>query len=217
MSNFNSHINLKTMKIMYSIHSKKIFSKGQRTYDNVQESYGQLGIKQFHWKILSLYFLLLMITIPSRAQNKYIDDIFNKFEGREGVTTLNLSKDVLNLITHLDSGSTKERNMMAQISGVKIIGFEMASSDDKAAFAQMVKGMPVNDYKPLMIVKDKDANVQILLKESGGHVTEFLLLVTGDESTLVSISGNIERKELEKLSGMVKTGGLQHLTGLNIK
>jgi hypothetical protein len=205
------------MKSMYSIHSEITFLKGQRTYDNVQKSDDQWGMKRINWKIICFYFFLLMIAIPSRAQNKYIDDIFNKFEGREGVTTLNLSKDMLNLITHQDSSNTKEKDMMAQISGIKIIGFEKASSEDKAAFAQMVKGVPVNDYKPLMIVKDKDANVQMLLKENGGHVSEFLLLVTGDESALVSISGNIERKELEKLSGMVKTGGLQHLAGMNVK
>lgn len=169
-------------------------------------------------KTISIYVLLLIMSIPGNAQNKAIDDIFKKFDGKNGVTTVNISKDLMNLAAQMDSNDVKAKGLFSQISGVKILTFEKALPEDKVAFENMVKSLALDDYKELMVVREKDQNVKMLLKENNGKISEFLLLVTGgNEPVLISIGGNIDPKELGKLSGCMKMNGFEHLAKLNKK
>jgi len=169
-------------------------------------------------KTISFYLFLLMLAIPCTAQNKAINDIFSKFDGKNGVTTVNISKDLMGLAAQMDSNDLKAKDLFAQINGVKILTFEKAQPEDKVAFETMAKALPLNEYKELMVVRDKDQNVRMLLKESQGRISEFLLLVTGGNNpVLISISGNIDPKELGKLSSLMKMDGMQHLAKLNKK
>jgi hypothetical protein len=169
-------------------------------------------------KTISLYFVLLVMAIPVKAQNKAIDDIFNKFEGKNGVTSVNVTKGLMNLASQMDSSDVKAKDLFAQIAGVKILAFDKAQPEDKVAFEAMVKALPLNDYKELMVVKEKDNNVRMLSKENQGKISEFLLLVTGgNDPVLISITGNIDPKELGKLSSSLKMDGMQYLAKLNKK
>ena len=169
-------------------------------------------------KTISLYVFLLILSIPCKSQNKAIDDIFSKFDGKNGVTTVNITKDLMNLAAQMDSSDVKAKDLFGQISGIKILTLEKALPEDKVAFETMVKSLPLNDYKELMVVKEKDNNVRMLLKENQGKISEFLLLVTGgNDPVLISIVGNIDPKELGKLAGCMKMDGFEHLAKLNNK
>ena len=169
-------------------------------------------------KTIALYIFLLFVVLPGKAQNKAIDDIFSKFEGKNGVTSVNISKDLMSMVAQMDSNDVKAKDLFAQIGAVKILAFEKATPDDKVAFENMVKALPLGDYKELMVVKDKDNNVRMLSKQNQGKISEFLLLVTGgNEPVLISITGNIDLKDLGKLSSCMKMEGFQHLAKLNKK
>lgn len=169
-------------------------------------------------KTISIYVLLLIMSIPGKGQSKAIDDIFKKFDGKNGVTTVNISKDLMDLAAQMDSNDVKAKGLFSQISGVKILTFEKALPEDKVAFENMVKSLSLGDYKELMVVREKDQNVKMLLKETNGKISEFLLLVTGgNEPVMISIGGNIDPKELGKLSGCMNMKGFEHLAKLNKK
>lgn len=169
-------------------------------------------------KTILLYTLLFLLAIPGKAQNKAVDDIFNKFEGKDGVTSVNISKDLMSLAAQMDSNDVKAKDLIAQIAGVKILAFEKASSEDKATFESMVKTLQLTDYKEMMVVKEKNNSVKMLTKENQGKISEFLLLVTGgDEPVLISIVGSIDPKELGKLSSCMKMDGFQHFAKLSKK
>jgi hypothetical protein len=169
-------------------------------------------------KTITLYILLLMLAMPGKAQNKAIEDIFAKFEGKNGVTSVNISKDLMNLAAQMDSSQNKAKELFNQIGGVKILAFEKATPEDKVAFVNMVNALTLTDYKELMVIKEKDNRVRMLSKENKGKISEFLLLVTGgNDPVLISIVGNIDPKELGKLSSFMKMDGMQHLAKLNRK
>jgi Domain of unknown function (DUF4252) len=169
-------------------------------------------------KTISIYFFSILLSMPCIAQHKAIDNIFSNFDGKEGITTVNISKDLLNNASQLDTNNFKFRDLFSHISGLKVLAFEKASSEDKAAFETMVKSLPLNDYKELMAVKEANQNIKMLIKEQQGKISEFLLLVTGgNDPVMVSIIGDIDLKQLEKLSGSMKIDGLEHLAKLNNK
>jgi hypothetical protein len=166
----------------------------------------------FIMKTISIYLLLLVLGMRCTAQTT-IDDIFRKFDGKKGVTTVNFSKDMMKSMAKTDSNNV---NLFGRISGVKILTFENAQPEDKEAFAAMVKSLPLNDYKEFMVIKEKNNNVKILFKENKEKISEFLLLATGgDEPVLISIGGEIDPKELGNISGCLQ--GLGNFAKVNDK
>jgi hypothetical protein len=159
-----------------------------------------------------------LISITGFGQNKDIDNIFNKFDGKNGVTSVNITKDMMNLVAQMDSSDFKAKDLLAQISRVRILAFENAVPEDKVSFETMVKSLPLKDYKELMVVKEKEMNVKMLSLESQGRIAEFLLLVTGgNHQALVSITGNIDPKQLGKLPEFMKMHGCEQLAKLGKK
>ena len=80
----------------------------------------------------------------------------------------------------------------------------------------MAKSLPLSNYKELMVVKENNQSIKMLLLEDQGKVSEFLLLVTGEkEPVLISIRGNIDPKELGKLSSGMHMKGFEYLAHLD--
>lgn len=167
-------------------------------------------------KTITFLTLLFLLPLAGIAQNKQLDDIFGKFENSPGVTSVSISKDMMNFVAQIDSEDVKCKNLLSQIAKVRILAFQKASPEIKSDFHAMVKSLPLSDYKEMMVVKDKGQNIKILLKESQGKVSEFLLLVTGDkEPVMVSIVGNIDPKELGKLSSDINLNGFKYFAHIN--
>jgi hypothetical protein len=67
-------------------------------------------------------------------------------------------------------------------------------------------------YKEMMTVKESDQNVVVLLKEKGGKISEFLLLVTGkNDNVLIQAKGDMLLSEMADLGGKCNIKGLEQL------
>ena len=76
----------------------------------------------------------------------------------------------------------------------------------------------MSQYKELMVVKEKDQDVKFLINEKDGKIIELLLIAGGkDENALISIQGNIDLKNISKLSKSMKIEGLEHLNDIDEK
>jgi hypothetical protein len=166
----------------------------------------------------TLILLGMVFSIALNAQQSSVENIFKSFEGKEGVTTVHLTSDLMKMASDVDVNDKEMNSVFGMISEVRILSFGEAVSEDKVAFKSMIKAMSLNDYKVLMTVKDKDQDVKLLSKDNNGKVTEFLMIMMGDKHpTLISITGNIELAKLKKLSGKVNIDGFQHLAKLHNK
>jgi hypothetical protein len=68
----------------------------------------------------------------------------------------------------------------------------------------------------LMVVRDKDANMQFLIKESGGKITELIMLVDSDSSFVAaSIYGDIDLKQMSKMGKSLNISGMENLNKLD--
>jgi hypothetical protein len=167
-------------------------------------------------KTITFLTLMLLISVKGFAQNKPVDDIFNKFENKEGVTSVHITKNLMGLAAQIDSSDLKCRKLFSQIDFVRILVFEHANANDKSTFNSLVKSLPLTDYKELMVVKKNDQLIQILMNENQGKVSDFLLLVTGEkEPAMINIRGNINPKDLGKLSSEMHVNGMGYLACLN--
>jgi hypothetical protein len=152
------------------------------------------------------------------SQKMSVNEIMSNFEGKEGVTSMVLSKDLMSLAANIKTDDADFNNLIKGIAELKILVLEKATQVQKDSFHSMVKMLPVSDYKELMTVKDGKQLVKMIVKENGGKITDFLLVVTGDnEPVLINITGTMDVKKLSGLGKKMNLAGCKHLAKLDKK
>jgi hypothetical protein len=159
-------------------------------------------------KILSLAGALLVPFIIM-GQNPAVDQLFNKYQGKEGFTTVLVNKDVFKLISDDNDVEHEMNKTLDKISGIKILAQEDQETTGELNFYdELKKSLDFNKYKELVVVKEKDQDVWIVANENNGRITELLVIVGGEENVLIWVEGNFT---LEELSGLSEIDGLEQL------
>ncbi len=154
------------------------------------------------------------------AQNKSIDRVFDKYAGKEGFTTVYISKYMFSMFADLegiDDEDLKEaQDVFGKLTGIKIL----AVDDDDAMgegvnfYDEIMKDLPRDRYEELMVVKDSESDVIILAREEKGIIVELLMIVGGDDNVLIAITGEIDLSTIAKLSETMDIDGMEELENL---
>ena len=96
------------------------------------------------------------------------------------------------------------KDLVKSMNHLRILTMDGDSGSRINFYKELMTELPVQEYKELMTVKEKDQDVKFLVKESGGKITELLMIVGGSDNALISITGNIDPKDLAQVSHMVK-------------
>ena len=160
-----------------------------------------------------LTMMLAAITISAMTQQDPIDNLIDQYAGQDGYTTVLVNEDLFELIAKIDVEDEELQKLASQIQSIRIIANENNESRINF-FDDLAVRIPLDEYKELMIVKDKDQDVQMLVKETNGIISEFLLLAGGRDNAVISIKGNIDLKTLGGLSDEMGIKQLSHLRHL---
>jgi hypothetical protein len=78
--------------------------------------------------------------------------------------------------------------------------------------------IPAKEYEELMSVRDKDKDMKFFIKESGGKISELVMVAGGNEEfMLLSIFGEIDLKQISKISKKMNIDGLENLENIKDK
>ena len=67
-----------------------------------------------------------------------------------------------------------------------------------------------------MTVRDKDNDMKFLIKEENGVITELVMVMHGDnEFFLLSLIGDIDLKQISRLSKSMSIDGFEHLKNID--
>jgi len=167
-------------------------------------------------KILAFNLALFCLFANANAQTT-ADKIFDKYSGKDGFTTVYITKYMFDLFRDAKPGSEEDEDMakvLGNLTDIKIL----AADDDPATpisvnlYQEVMKQLPVTLYKELMVVKEKDQDIKFLVREEKGKVVELLMLVGGkDESALICIQGIIDMKSISKLASGMNIEGMENL------
>jgi hypothetical protein len=148
--------------------------------------------------------VLLAAAFPAlmMAQNTAIDKLFNKYKGKEGVTTVQISPELFQIINAMDIKELDNSEIpFDKVASVKILTIEDEDANQGVNFYEEIKGdLNTNDYAEVMTVDDGDETVRMWMKAEKESVLEFLLIVGGDENVLIYITGNFTMDDLEGLA-----------------
>ena len=103
---------------------------------------------------------------------------------------------------------------ISRLNSIKIL----ATDDDPETktsinlYDEVMKKLPQEEYKELMVIKEKDEDVRFLVREKDDKVVELLLLVgSPDESVMISIQGDIDMKNISKITKSLNIEGMEKL------
>jgi len=158
---------------------------------------------------------LIISSLTSYAQSQ-----FDKFEDIEGVTSVIVNQKAFELMGKIGADSDEEYlDLIKNIKTLKVFATEntvVAKQMEAEAKSFLQKA----NLEELMRVKDGDSNVKIYVKEgkNADYVEELFMFVkdggkhTGEnQSVIISLTGNIDLKQISKLTEKMDLPGGEHL------
>lgn len=159
-----------------------------------------------------LVFTLSVLSLSLQAQSSPVDDLFDKYDGREGFTSVFISSKMFSLLSRIDSNDEEFRNLVTRIKGIRILSIDSAENKGAVNFvSELMPRLRRNGYEELMTVKEENGNVFFMIREVGGKIAELVMITGGDGSSVVSIQGDLDLKTIASLSDSMGIGELEEL------
>lgn len=157
----------------------------------------------------------ILMPVMGMAQNKSINDLFDKYQGKDGFTTVIVNEDAFKLISNMEKTEGELKKPLTKIRKVRVLAQEDAEEGEGLNFYDELQGsMDFSAYKELVVVKESDQDVRVLAKDENGRLSELLVIVGGDDNVLVWIEGDFTLEELSELSQLGGIEGLDVLKGM---
>ncbi len=164
-------------------------------------------------KILSTIVLVAAMAVQVSAQDA-ISSFFGKYEDDESFTHVHVTKRMFALFTDLDLEDPEDAELaeaIGKLDGLKILGKEDTDAG-KTLYKEAFSLIPSNQYDELMSVRSEDTDMKFLIKEKGKIISELLMVMGGDdEFFIISLVGDIDLKQIARLSKGMDIDGLENL------
>lgn len=150
------------------------------------------------------FFLAVIVAIPALmiAQNSAVDELFNSYKGMDGVTTVQISPELFQIMNAMEIEDLDNSEVpFDKVGSVKILTIEDDEINKGVNFYDEIKGdLKTDDFTEVMTVNDGGETVRMWMKVDKAVVSEFLLIVGGDDNVLIYITGNFNMNDLESLA-----------------
>jgi len=163
-------------------------------------------------KRVVLILALAAFALPAFCQKSAVDDVFDRYNGKEGFTSVFISSKMFSLLARIDSEDDEFRNLVTRIKSIRILTIDSATNISGINFAgELLPKLNRTGYEELMTVKEDDGEVRFMIREIGGRIAELVMITGGEGSSIVSITGDLDLKTIASLS---ESMGIEELEGL---
>ncbi len=168
--------------------------------------------------------LFLLVPFFALSQNNEVSKIFDKYSGEEGFTSVDVSAGLFELFAEIDSDDPEFddfQNALKGLESLRLLQYsvkeENGNVDEMNKFYKDIQGnIPFDEFKELMIIKDKDSNVNFYAKSDKNIIKEMVMVVEGpDEVVLLSLFGDLDLNYIGKLGSAMNMGGMHYLGNIH--
>jgi hypothetical protein len=164
--------------------------------------------------------MVMMVAVAAQAQSDAIAKFFNKYQSDESFSQVNVSGKMFSMMANLDGDTPENKALIAAISkikGLKILS-KSETRNSRELYKEAMAMVPTSDFEELMTIRDKDKDMKFFTKESGGRISELVMIMGGNEEFLVmTLFGEIDLKEMSKIGKAVNIDGLNNLEKIKDK
>ncbi len=163
--------------------------------------------------------MVMTASVAVQAQDA-VSRFFTKYQNDETFSQVNISSKMFSLMANLDVENAEDQevvNMISKIKGLRILAKEQ-TRNSRELYKEALGMIPVKDFEELMTVRDKDKDMKFFIKESGGKISELVMIAGGNEEFMVlSLFGEIDLKQVSKISKKMNIEGLENLENIKDK
>jgi hypothetical protein len=147
-----------------------------------------------------LFLFIAFVTAATLSYGqKSIDDLFEKYAGKDGFTTVTIDGNLLKLV-HCFDDNDEDNPIPANITEIRILAQDNDNMNVDNFYDLVMKDINLKNYDEFMRVKKSDQDLRILVRSEGNRFNEFLLVAGGKDNALIQIKGNMTYDEVKKLS-----------------
>lgn len=155
---------------------------------------------------------LTAFSLQTFCQKSVVDELFDRYNGKKGFTSVFISSKMFSLLARIDSEDEEFRNLVTRIKSIRILTIDSATNVSGINFAgELLPKLNRAGYEELMTVKEDDGEVRFMIREIGGRIAELVMITGGKGSSVVSITGDLDLKTIASLSDSM---GIEELEGL---
>jgi hypothetical protein len=170
-------------------------------------------------KKIILVVMFSWVATGLRAQSDPLERFFQKYEPDTAFTIVSISPRMFSLFTslNLQTGDDQAQQIMEvakNLTGLRIITRENAPNSMQL-FREAAAALPAR-YDELMSVRDHGMNVKFLVSQDVKGIIHHLVMLAGGgpEFFAMSLSGNIDLKQLSGIAGAMNIQGFDKLKDL---
>src|SRR6056297_1017521 len=159
--------------------------------------------KRIVMKKIIVILSLVIITAALTAQPREVESIYHKYKGEEGVVSVYLPGFLMRFAGAIADLENEERQLLRSIRSLRVLTIEDTDRYPHANFVTEARfRTPPAGYHSLVEVNSEGEHVRILVREKRGRIRDLLILVGGDDNTLVHIRGRMHVDLLNALAGV---------------
>lgn len=159
-----------------------------------------------------IFILVTAWSLSLFGQKSPVEELFDKYNGRDGFTTVYFSSKMFSLLSRIDSDDEEFRNLVTRIKSIRILSIDSASNTGRVNFAgELVPKLHRSGFEELMTVKEQHGEVRFMIREVGDRIAELVMVTGGTGSSVVWITGDLDLKTIASLSGTVGIEELEKL------
>ncbi|MEK6482207.1 DUF4252 domain-containing protein [Catalinimonas sp. 4WD22] len=171
-------------------------------------------------KLIITIIAMQLLAFGVQAQNSAIASLFDKYADNEDFTKVSINSKMFDLFTEFepDDPDTKEMaNAISKLKGLKILAADSVGNAQKY-YKEAKASIQKSNFEELMSIRDGKDDMIFMIQEEGGKISELLMLVGGDyKFVAMSLFGEIDLKQISKLSKGMKINGMQYLENIDEK
>ena len=160
----------------------------------------------------------LLITFNGAFAQDAISKFFSKYQNDETFTQVNVSSKMFSLFTNMDAETPEDKEVLEAISklkGLRILHKEN-TSDARSLYKEAFALIPVKEFEELMSNRDKDNDMKFYIKETGGKISELVMIMGGtDDFMVMSLFGEIDLKQVSRIGRKMDVKGLENLQNID--
>lgn len=162
--------------------------------------------------------LICAFGMKGQAQDDAISKFFSQYSNDDKFTNIYISKKMFSMFSEIpvDEDEKEVKEAISQLEGLRILTSEEV--DGMKLYNEAFKTLQGNSFEELMVIRDGDQQLKFLIKENKGKISE-LLMLSGEKSSffILSLVGDIDLKQISKLSKTMDVKGMENLENLDKK
>jgi hypothetical protein len=143
--------------------------------------------------------IVLTVTATFLYGQKSIDDLFEKYAGKDGFTTVTIDGNLFKL-AHCFGDNDDNDSLPVNITEIRILAQEKDHIKVENFYNYVINDIDLKSYDEFMRVKNSDQDMRMLVRTSGNKFKEFLLIAGGEDNAVIQIKGNMTFAEAKRFS-----------------